>query len=1047
MLARTLRSLLDLSPRGLTNDQLLWRLLQSGLRMDASELLAALEALSRSGEVQHRRGRWHARRTSSLTPSPPNSGTSGIGGTGDSDVLRASPGRAIPNDMDPSGGIESNDVPGEALGALPPWDSLLAYFAATQRQDPRGRIAEFPDRHGQAWLMFTAPGRWWQEAKIVLSIDALPHSFPEALFRRRVHVAALGWPLTVFGSDAGTTIVPALIVPAEWRSDSDRLTLTPTTAMPSVNPEWLRAVCTGTRWSQGDLLDTLFPVGEDHDLGAVGERLRHALSSFGGGALRPGDLEPAMGLFSDGLRNAAAVFLPDDTTFTGGVAADLETLRRWRPEERGACALGALLEGAKSATQSSPTAMLAPAPLSEVQEEAVDTALEGPLTLVQGPPGTGKSQVILTVLVSALLAGRSVLFAARNHQAVDEVEQRLVEIVPDAGVLVRARDADGERDSSFLDALAELSTSKTRSPDLTAADALARVDVQSRASIAAAERRAQLVRLKLNLVLADCVDRAVTIQEALHSAERPGQISSRRWALRLRAWLSRRRADSAEPLPQDASLARLEAEAGALRNRLEGMEARAMALGAAIEPAEVRSLLGRCAPGILRPDETERLALVARRKELEFDQVRSVRKLSPEDARAVLRRRPIWAVSTLSAPARIPLIPGLFDWVVFDEASQCDIASALPLMARARRAVIVGDPQQLGFVPGLAVGAEHALMDAAGLPRQGRARIAQSRNSLFDFMDGLPNVARRFLPDQFRSAPAIVGYLGDEFYDGRLVGQRDEAAFRTPSGYRPGLAWEDVPGRGGREEGGNVNPAEAERVVALLRRLTEDSGFDGSVGVVAPFNAQVALIQRKVRAMLDAAKLERLSLRVGTVDRWQGGEADVVLVSLTLAPGSAHSARMFLQRERRRLNVAISRARALCLVVGDLAHARGCGIRHLERLAEHATSSWSPPRPPFDSLWERRLYTAMRDRGLDPFPQYPIGTRYLDFALDPEGRRIDVEVDGRRWHLGPDGTRKVADRLRDAELTARGWKIIRFWVHELDSNMEGCLERIEREFR
>ena len=90
-------------------------------------------------------------------------------------------------------------------------------------------------------------------------------------------------------------------------------------------------------------------------------------------------------------------------------------------------------------------------------------------------------------------------------------------------------------------------------------------------------------------------------------------------------------------------------------------------------------------------------------------------------------------------------------------------ASALPLLARARRAAIVGDPQQLSFVPSLGLGAERALMDANQIPRQGRASLAQSRNSLFDFAQGRPGVHRAFLPDQFRSAPEIVAWLGDEF--------------------------------------------------------------------------------------------------------------------------------------------------------------------------------------------------------------------------------------------------------------------------------------------
>ncbi len=72
---------------------------------------------------------------------------------------------------------------------------------------------------------------------------------------------------------------------------------------------------------------------------------------------------------------------------------------------------------------------------------AAETAMNGPVTLIQGPPGTGKSEVILTLIVSAIYSGRSVLFAARNHQAIDEVENRLADLVPDSPLLVRGRDA------------------------------------------------------------------------------------------------------------------------------------------------------------------------------------------------------------------------------------------------------------------------------------------------------------------------------------------------------------------------------------------------------------------------------------------------------------------------------------------------------------------------------------------------------------------------------------------------------------------------------
>jgi superfamily I DNA and/or RNA helicase len=206
--------------------------------------------------------------------------------------------------------------------------------------------------------------------------------------------------------------------------------------------------------------------------------------------------------------------------------------------------------------------------------------------------------------------------------------------------------------------------------------------------------------------------------------------------------------------------------------------------------------------------------------------------LGAEDARAILRHRPVWAVSTLAAPARMPLIPGLFDYVIFDEASQCDIASALPLFARAQKAIVVGDPLQLRH------GSEHALMDAAGLPKAGRAMIAQSINSLFDFCGTRPAAARKFLSDQFRSAPSIVGYLNADFYAGKLASRRDNESFRPPNGYRPGLDWQDVQGHAQRENGGTINKAEARHIAGAARKLAEDPTFAGSVGILSPFNSQ-----------------------------------------------------------------------------------------------------------------------------------------------------------------------------------------------------------------
>lgn len=100
----------------------------------------------------------------------------------------------------------------------------------------------------------------------------------------------------------------------------------------------------------------------------------------------------------------------------------------------------------------------------------------------------------------------------------------------------------------------------------------------------------------------------------------------------------------------------------------------------------------------------------------------------------------------------------------------------------------------------------------------------------------------------------------------------------------------------------------------------------------------------------------------------------------------------------------------------------------------------------FDSEWERRVYHALKKRNLEPFPQHEIAGRRLDFALfGKNGVKLNLEVDGRRWHETADGRRKTSDLWRDQQLKSMGWHVCRFWVDELSNDMEGCLDIIERE--
>ncbi len=422
--------------------------------------------------------------------------------------------------------------------------------------------------------------------------------------------------------------------------------------------------------------------------------------------------------------------------------------------------------------------------------------------------------------------------------------------------------------------------------------------------------------------------------------------------------------------------------------------------------------------------------------------------LSRDVTQMVLDHRPLWLASVLGTPKRVPLFEGLFDLVIFDEASQCDIASALPLLARAKRAVVVGDDRQLAFISQIGVAQDRNLMATQELPPTGMGRYSQGRKSLFDFANSTPGVAAVMLRDQYRSTEGIVDYINSSFYQGKLRVSASPNGFKVPEGAKAGLTWSDVPGQASpHADRPNVNPAEVKAITAHLRKLLIDQGYDGSVGVISPFRVQVAALQAALRGALPEALWDKALLRVSTVDGFQGQERDLILFSPTVHASSATTAKTFLQRDWRRLNVAISRARAVAHVFGDLAFARAGSIKSLSRLAAHATEPRSKRGESiFDSEWERVTFHALKERGLDPTPQYDIAGRRLDFALfGNNGVKLDLEVDGRIWHQDIDGNRKLDDHWRDHQMESLGWKVRRFWVDELKKDMEGCIDLIEQD--
>ncbi len=137
-------------------------------------------------------------------------------------------------------------------------------------------------------------------------------------------------------------------------------------------------------------------------------------------------------------------------------------------------------------------------------------------------------------------------------------------------------------------------------------------------------------------------------------------------------------------------------------------------------------------------------------------------------------------------------------------------------------------------------------------------------------------------------------------------------------------------------------------------------------------------------------------------------------------------------------NVAVSRARACLIVVGDREQARQSPSTALKNLAKDIDQR--PARELSQSPGEEMLYKALCTAGLKPVQQYPLMGRYLDMALVDE--KIDIEVDGEAYHLNKYGERKQDDIYRDLQVTSAGWRVCRFWYRDVRDNLADCIAKV-----
>ncbi len=398
----------------------------------------------------------------------------------------------------------------------------------------------------------------------------------------------------------------------------------------------------------------------------------------------------------------------------------------------------------------------------------------------------------------------------------------------------------------------------------------------------------------------------------------------------------------------------------------------------------------------------------------------------------------VWLMSPEAVSELFPLVEGLFDTLIVDEASQMTPEHAVPAIYRARRLLVVGDDKQLP--PGPVPGEEE-------LPE-----------SLLDLVKG--RFPSSMLKNHYRSAyEELIAFSNYAFYDGEMVIAPNPEPSKPLVYVRVNGVWKD-----------NTNLEEAKKVVEIVKEtLRKDP--DKSIAIIA-FNIHqknliTKLLEEEARRDEEFKELYEKNLKlekggvfegllVQNIENVQGDERDVVIFSLVHAPDEEGKVRLHFGNlnapgGERRLNVAITRARERVYLVTSLepehlGEPKAYGVKLLQEYMRYVRAVWSGNEEEVREVLSRigRGKVIRVAKRVDE----EVAKRLKDSKLNVGTSRYAVPVAFGKFALESDmaafkSTMNSLDELIKVEsLEKRGWEYRRIWSREWWKRGEEILDGI-----
>lgn len=504
---------------------------------------------------------------------------------------------------------------------------------------------------------------------------------------------------------------------------------------------------------------------------------------------------------------------------------------------------------------------------------AIHNAMKYPVAYIQGPPGTGKTNTIINTIVTAFFNEKTVLFASYNNHPINSVYDKL-STIKYKGETIPFPILRLGNNEKVKEALVTIKRLYSQAGNVEVAGAALDRNKDDR------KKRARRLSdmLKRYEELLDLKEREETIERLLEYEKKNAK------SLQMLSFEkdlgTRQRSQIARRIEQTGDVS--EAEALTLLDD---------------DTEELKEYLYYTCAGYIKKIGNPRNADLREILEMEDEEIQLnafARYLGVKENIIKLQKIfPIIATTCISAH-RLGEAEPMFDMVIMDEASQCNIAVSLVPIVRGESLMLVGDPQQLNPVILLDEITNEKLKKRYSVSDEYDYR----KNSIYKTYLACDAVSDEILlHNHYRCHKSIIEFNNRKYYNSKLN-------IMSTSKQKQPLLYVDIADSVSYDK--NTAPAEALEI-ARYAKLNADK----NIGVITPFVNQRNLIEEKL------AEENIKNVTCGTVHAFQGDEKDVILFSTAITDQTQAGTYEWLKNNKELINVATSRAKDKLVVLSS----------------------------------------------------------------------------------------------------------------------------------